>query len=157
MKKLILLFTIGAIIFLSACGTNKVDSNETKSTAAKNMEEYFKSHDTIYLAENAVFKNMTYGEETKGRKAIAEMLHYLYHVAFDAKADVKHTMVTDKNAVLEATFTGKHIADFAGVPASGNQVNVPLCVTYDLNKDGLIQEARIYMQVEVLMQQLKSK
>ncbi len=157
MKTLIYYLTIGSIIFLFACGKNKADNSEKNASANKNVEEYFKTHDTIYLDEDAVFKNMTTGEETKGRKAIAEMLHYIYHVAFDAKADVTNTIVTDKNAVLEANFTGKHIGDFAGVPATGNQVNIPLCVTYDLNSDGLIQTARIYMQTDVMMQQLKSK
>ncbi|MFI5134644.1 MAG: ester cyclase [Chitinophagales bacterium] len=121
------------------------------------FDEYFKTHDTAFLAEDAVFINMTSGDQTKGRKAIGEMLYYLYHIAFDARADVKHTIVTEQNAVLEANFTGKHIADFAGIPATGNQVSVPMCITYDLNNDGLIQEARIYMLADVLIQQLKSK
>jgi hypothetical protein len=40
--------------------------------------------------------------------------------------------------------------------ATGKQVNVPLCVTYDLNEDGLIQNGRIYMLTDVMMQQLKN-
>jgi predicted ester cyclase len=100
---------------------------------------------------------MTTGEETKGRQAISEMLHYIYHVAFDAEAVVTNTVITDKNALLEANFVGKHISEFAGIPATNKQVNFPLCVTYDLNKDGLIQNARVYMQTDVMMQQLKSE
>lgn len=167
MRKLISLLTIGFIIFLSACDNNKgdnkiattheADSSKMNASTITNIEAYFKTHDTAYVAEDAVFKNMSTGEETKGRKAISEMLNYIYHVAFDARADVKHTIATDKNAVLEASFTGKHIGDFAGIAATGKQVNVPLCVTYDLNNDGLIKEARIYMLTDVMMQQLKSK
>jgi predicted ester cyclase len=126
------------------------------TNAINNLKEFFKTHDVIYIAENAVFKNMNTGEEINGRKAIADMLHYMYHVAFDAKAIVNNTVITKNNALLEASFTGKHIGEFAGIAATGKQVNVPLCVTYDLNEDGLIQHGRIYMLMDVMMQQLKN-
>ena len=126
------------------------------TNAVKNIEEFFRTHDAIYIAENAVFKNMTTGEEINGRKAIADMLNYVYHVAFDAKAIVNNTVITRNHALLEASFVGKHIGEFAGIAATGKQVNVPLCVTYDLNEDGLIQNGRIYMLTDVMVQQLKS-
>lgn len=127
-----------------------------QTNAMKNMEEFFKTHDVIYVAENAVFKDMNTGEEINGRKAIAGMLNYLYHVAFDAKAIVNNTIITKNHALLEASFAGKHIGEFAGISATGKQVNVPLCVTYDLNEDGLIQNGRIYMLTDVMMRQLKN-
>jgi steroid delta-isomerase-like uncharacterized protein len=127
-----------------------------QTNAMKNVEEFFKTHDVMYVAENAVFKDMNTGQEINGRAAIADMLHYLYHVAFDAKAIVNHTVITKNHALLEAGFAGKHIGEFAGLPATGKQVNVPLCVTYDLNEDGLIQHGRIYMLTGVMMQQLKN-
>lgn len=129
---------------------------EATSIAIKNMEEFFKTHDTMYISENAVFTNVTTGEESKGRKAVTDMLHYIYHVAFDAKANVTNTIVTDKHALLEADFVGKHIGEFAGIQATGKEVNVPMCVSYDLNNEGLIQKARIYLLTDVMMQQLKS-
>ena len=127
-----------------------------QTNAMKNIEEFFKTHDVIYVAENAVFKNMNTGEEINGRKAIADMLNYIYHVAFDAEAIVNNTVMTKNHALLEASFVGKHIGEFAGISATGKQVNVPLCVTYDLNEDGLIQNGRIYMLIDVMMQQLKN-
>ena len=127
-----------------------------QTNAINNLQEFFKTHNIMYVAENAVFKNMTTGEEIKGRKAIADMLNYMYHVAFDAKAIVNNTVITKNNALLEARFTGKHIGEFAGIAATGKEVNIPLCVTYDLNEDGLIQNGRIYMLTDVMMQQLKS-
>jgi predicted ester cyclase len=125
-----------------------------QTNTINNLKEFFKTHDVMYVAENAVFKNMTTGEEIHGRKAIADMLNYMYHVAFDAKAIVNNTVITKNNALLEAGFAGKHIGEFAGIAATGKQVNVPLCVTYDLNEDGLIKNGRIYMLTDVMMQQL---
>lgn len=116
---------------------------KTKQTR-KLIEHYFETHDAKYLAEDAVFIDMSSNELTIGREAVGNMLNYMYHVAFDAHAEITNTVVCENNAVLEANFTGTHIGEFAGIPATGKLVNVPLCVTYDL-QDGLIKVARIYM------------
>ena len=129
---------------------------KVQTNTINNLNEFFKTHDAIYVAENAVFKNMNTGDQINGRKAIADMLHYIYHGAFDAKAIVNNTVITKTHALVEASFVGNHIGEFAGIPATGKQVNVPLCVTYDLNEDGLIQNGRIYMLMDVMMQQLKN-
>ena len=120
----------------------------------KNMEAYFKTHDVSYVAEDAVFVNLGTGERTEGRIAIGEMLHYIYHVAFDAKAEVTHTIITEDKAVLEGFFVGKHMNDFAGLPATQKNVRVPLCVSYDL-ENSMIKEARIYMLGDVMLKQLQ--
>jgi predicted ester cyclase len=122
----------------------------------KKIEKYFESHDTKYLTEDTVFINMNNKELTIGREAVGKMLHFIYHVAFDAHAEITNTIVTDNKAVLEANFVGKHIGEFAGIPATNKNVKVPLCVTYDLDENGLIKVARIYMLESVMMQQLNS-
>ena len=128
---------------------------EASATTLKNLEAYFNTHDVQYIAEDAVFINLGTGEKTHGRKAIGEMLHYIYHVAFDAKAEVTHSLITEDKAVLEGFFVGKHINDFAGIPATQKNVRVPLCVTYDL-ENSLIKEARIYMLGDVMFRQLSN-
>lgn len=120
----------------------------------KNMKAYFETHDVQYVAEDAVFIDMGSGERTEGRAAIAQMLHYIYHVAFDAHAEVTGYSICEDKATLESLFKGKHIGEFAGVPATHKPVNVPLCVTYNL-ENGLIKEARIYMLGQVMMQQIQ--
>ena len=129
-------------------------AKETSSKTKDNLEAFFKTHDAQFVAEDAVFINLAIGEETKGREAIGNMLHNIYHVAFDAKAEIKHQVITENSALLEASFKGRHIGEFAGLQATNKEVDVPFCVSYDL-KDGLIKEARIYMLVNVMMQQLQ--
>lgn len=119
------------------------------------VEKYFETHDVQYIAEDAVFIDMNTGKETKGREEIGQMLHYIYHVAFDAHAEPVSSMITSDGAVLEANFKGKHIGEFAGVPPTGRNVNVPLCVTYDIEND-LIKTARIYLAAGAMMSQLTS-
>ena len=86
----------------------------------KPVEKYFETHDSKYLAEDAVFINMGTTELTIGREAIGNMLNHIYHIAFDARADITNTIVTENKAVLEANFIGKHIGEFAGIPASNS-------------------------------------
>jgi predicted ester cyclase len=60
---------------------------------------------------------------------------------------------TDSHAVWEGHLIGKHIGEFAGIPATGKDVCVPLCVVYDLAEDE-IRRARMYLEMPVLRQQL---
>jgi predicted ester cyclase len=124
------------------------------SLAKKNVEAYFNTHDVQYVTEDAVFISMNTGEETRGREAVGQMLHYIYHVAFDAKAEITNKVITEKKAVLEFNFVGKHIGEFAGMQPTNKEVNVPTCVSYDL-ENGLIKKGRVYMLVDVLMKQLQ--
>ena len=82
-----------------------------------------------------------------------QMLQYFYHIAFDATAETKNLFVADGKAVFEADFIGKHIGEFAGIPATGKDVNVPLCVVYDLENDR-IRRGRVYFEMPALMVQL---
>jgi predicted ester cyclase len=63
------------------------------------------------------------------------LLKYFYQLAFNADAEIRNTVFADGKAVFEGDFIGKHIGEFAGIPATNRQVRVPLCVVYDLEND----------------------
>jgi steroid delta-isomerase-like uncharacterized protein len=123
------------------------------SFAKENVENFLATHDVKYVAEDAVYTNMSTGEVYKGKEEVGAMLNFMYHVAFDAKADITNTIITEKKAMFEGNFKGQHIGEIAGVPATNKEVNIPLCVCYDL-EDGLIKKARIYFLGEVMVKQL---
>jgi steroid delta-isomerase-like uncharacterized protein len=81
------------------------------------------------------------------------MLDYFYHVAFEATASLKNMVIGDGKAITEWDFVGKHTGEFAGVPATGKQVNVPLCVAYDLENDR-IKQGRIYFEIPAFLAQV---
>lgn len=81
------------------------------------------------------------------------MLTYFYRVAFDATATTRTILFGEQNAMIESDFVGKHIGEFAGIPATGKNVSVPLCVVYDL-EDDQIKRGRVYFEMPALMQQL---
>lgn len=132
----------------------KVGKESLIARTQKNILDYFSTHDMKYVAEDAVYHNLVTGETHKGRAEIGAMLHFMYHVAFDAKAEVKNYVVSEDKAVIEAMFTGRHIGEFYGIQPTQKEINVPLNVSYEFNKDGLIKEARIYLLSNVLLQQL---
>ncbi|MEP6616563.1 MAG: ester cyclase [Ginsengibacter sp.] len=120
------------------------------------IDDYFASgHDAKYLAEDAIFTDMSNGNETNGREGVKQMLEYMYHVAFDAKAEVTNQVIAANKAAVEFKFRGKQIGEFAGLPPTNKEVNVPVCVVYDI-ENGLIQKARIYLLTDTMMKQLTS-
>lgn len=121
------------------------------------VERYLNSahSDLSMMAEDVVFTTMATGDEHRGVEKVRRMLDHVYHQAFDAKAETRNRIYAEDHAVLEGYFVGKHIGTFAGVEATGRQVRVPLCVVYDL-QDGKIVRGRVYLEVPVLMQQLRA-
>jgi SnoaL-like polyketide cyclase len=126
---------------------------EALATTRQNLLDYFQTRDLKYIAEGAVYRNLSTGEVYTGKAEIGAMLHFMYHVAFDAKAEAVNTIITEDKAVVEAYFKGRHTGEIAGIKATNKEIDVPMCVSYDL-KDGLIKEARIYFLGEVLNDQL---
>ena len=123
----------------------------------KVMRKYWDSahSDVSMMADDVVYTMMATGEETQGPEAVLGLLNYFYHGAFDARGDIRNEIVAPGRAVVEGDFVGKHIGEFAGIPATGKDVNVPLCVVYDL-VDDQIKRARVYLEMPVLMAQLGS-
>ena len=109
--------------------------------------------DLSMMADDVVFTNMGTGEEHRGIESVRAMLQYVYHTAFDAHAETRNMIFADGKAVLEADFVGRHIGEFAGVPASGKDVRVPLCVIYDLDGDKIIR-GRIYFEAPAFFAQV---
>jgi steroid delta-isomerase-like uncharacterized protein len=117
------------------------------------MTAYWGDHGTDVVAEDAVYTLMATGEETKGREAIAQMLEYFYSQAFDAGFESATTIFAEDHAVAEGYLVGKHVGEFAGIPATGKDVRVPMCIVYEV-ADDQVQRARIYFQMASLMRQL---
>ncbi|MCV2393645.1 ester cyclase [Actinotalea sp. M2MS4P-6] len=119
------------------------------------MTKYWDSEhsDASMMADDVVFTMMPTGEETKTREGVLGLLNYFYHVAFDATASTENTIIGDGHAMVEGHVIGKHIGEFAGIPATGKDIRVPICVSYDL-EDDRIQRARVYFEMPVLMRQL---
>lgn len=114
---------------------------------------YLVEHDETFLAEDAVFTDMSSGQESRGRAEIGSMIDWFYHVAFDAVAEPVALIVDEEHAAFEGVVAGRHIGEFAGVPATGREFRVPIAVTYDL-AGGQITAGRIYFAVPAFLAQI---
>ena len=118
------------------------------------MEKYWPSHDTAYLSDDVVFTIMATGQQHRGKAAVEAMFGYFYGGgAFEAHAELHGGVVDEDRAAVEADVVGRHVGEFAGVPATGKDVRVPLAVHYDL-RDGEIIEGRVYFEVPVFLAQV---
>lgn len=118
------------------------------------VEGYLNSaHSADYLADDVVFVQMASGQEDRGKAQVLQAMQYFYQIAFDASFEVKNILYGDGQALLEAELVGKHIGEFAGVPATGKQVRVPFAVVYTVENDK-IQQAQVYLMVSTLLQQI---
>ena len=119
------------------------------------LMKYFNSEhsDVSMMANDVVFTSMATGQEYRGPEGILQMLNYFYRIAFDATATLKNLVVEDQKAIAEWDFIGRHTGEFAGIPATGKDVRVPLCVAYDLENDK-IKRGRFYFEMPALLQQL---
>lgn len=119
------------------------------------MLHYFNSEhsDVSMMAKDVVFTIMATGQEHHTPEGVMGMLNYFYHIAFEATATTRGTLFGESNAMFEGDFVGKHIGEFAGVPATGKDVNVPICVVYDL-ENNLIKRGRVYFEMPALLAQL---
>ncbi len=128
-----------------------MSTDETRAV----MTRYFESDhtDSSMMSDDATFTVMATGEAHRGPQAIQGLLDYFYRQAFDAHAQVRNTLFLEGHAVWEGHFVGRHTGEFAGVPPTGKEVCVPLCVVYDL-QDGRIHRGRIYIELPVLLKQL---
>jgi steroid delta-isomerase-like uncharacterized protein len=109
--------------------------------------------DTSVLADDVVFTTMNTAEEDRGPEGVSQSLNYIYHVAFDARFELRNLIVDGGIGVAEADFVGEHIGEFAGVPPTHKQVRVPLCVVYEV-EDEKIKRARIYFEMPAMFEQL---
>jgi predicted ester cyclase len=82
-------------------------------------------------------------------------INYLHTEAFEAHPELKGMIVDDGQAAAEFDFVGKHVGEFGGISPTGREVRVPYSVVYDL-KGEKIAAVRIYLSIDLLMQQLDS-
>lgn len=129
--------------------------SDRSSELRKRLADYWSGHAPGLVADDAVFHDLASGRDFRGTTEINEMLHWFYNVAFDARAVPKKVILDDSEsaAAVAGRVIGRHIGEFAGVPATGKEINVQLCVTYAID-GGQIREAWVYFNIPELMRQV---
>ena len=108
-----------------------------------------------YFTDDVRFMIMGAGQDVKGKVAVEQFIRAFHEHMFDAHPKLKTTMVGDGLAAIEMDFVGVHTGEFGGVPASGNHINVPYAVVYEIDGDK-IAALRLYMPMDVLFKQVSA-
>jgi steroid delta-isomerase-like uncharacterized protein len=131
------------------------NAQQTRDATLRVLERYWNAEedDTSMFAPDVVYRMMATGEEHRGPEGIRQLLHDFYQRSFDAIAETRNVVVGDGIAVLEAEVVGTHTGEFAGVPATGKEVRIPLVVIYEVSDD-LIRAGRVYVEIPVFHRQV---
>lgn len=129
---------------------------EDSSGMRRKLWDYWSGHGSAdVIAEDAVFHELASKRDYRGKAEIGEMFHWFYEVALDAHS-VPRKLILDEEedaVAIAGRVIGRHTGEFAGVPATGKEINVHMCVTYAL-RDGQIREAWIYFNVPEFLRQV---
>ncbi|SDC47764.1 Predicted ester cyclase [Geodermatophilus telluris] len=102
-----------------------------------------------FLASDVVWTTTETGQETRGRRAVRDLIVGLHTQVFDARPELVALVCGGGTAMVEAVFDATHTGDFAGVPASGAHVRIPYAVAYDVG-DGVVTALRAYVPMAAL-------
>jgi steroid delta-isomerase-like uncharacterized protein len=130
-------------------------TEQTEETIRQYLDVLKKRGDfAAFFADDVLWTTMETGDSMHGRETVMEFIVALHSQWFDASPEFGNVTVSDGVAGLEAVFVGTHVAEFAGIPATGAEVRLPYSVFYDI-AGGKIQAARAYFPMTGLIGQLR--
>ncbi len=105
-----------------------------------------------FYAEDIVFETVPTGKRQTKQEAV-DGVRALYGGVFEGAPEFINAVIGEDRAAVEAVFVGRHIGEFAGVPATRKAVRVPYSVFYEL-AGGVITRLRTYLSPEQIVEQL---
>lgn len=116
--------------------------------------------DLKYVTDDVVFVDMSTGDLfATNRDELGVNLNWFYNIAFAGGIAEPNLIAGEGVGVLEFNLVGTHTGEFAGIAATGLEVNVPKAVVYELEEEYpyRIKNARFYLMVNVLLEQLTAE
>ena len=93
------------------------------------------------------------GEPSDGEEALRELLQGLTHGLPDLYTETVRLRHLDDGVLVEGIITGTHDGEWAGIPPSGNRVNVPLVGIFEFDGDRLLCE-KVYLDMVTVLTQM---
>lgn len=95
-----------------------------------------------------------FGAPNIGTESVHEMLTGLFEAFPDFHVDVVHLHHADTAVIVEFLMTGTQRGPFAGIPAGGQRVSLPIVGIFDFENDRLMCE-RVYFDMATLARQMQ--
>lgn len=93
---------------------------------------------------SARFDDEPWGDHRRGLEGVRSYYVDLMRALPDLAIEVKQQHVALESLVLEVTIRGTHFGPWRGLPATGRQVEIPLCAVYEFDADDRLAGERIY-------------
>ena len=93
------------------------------------------------------------GEPSDGEEAVRELLQGLMQGLPDLHAETIRLRHMDDGVLVEGIITGTHDGEWAGIPPSGNRVNVPLVGIFEFDGGRLLCE-KVYLDMATVLTQM---
>lgn len=95
-----------------------------------------------------------FGAPNIGAESVHELLTALFAAFPDFHVEVPYLHHADTAVIAEFIMTGTHRGPFAGLPASGQRVRVPIVGIFDFEEDRLMCE-RVYFDMATMTRQMQ--
>jgi steroid delta-isomerase-like uncharacterized protein len=130
---------------------------DVRTLAHRFIDEVINAHDvgaplTELVVEDFVEQNPLPGQGP-GRAGLADVLTSMFTGFPDLHWELHDTLVEADRVMTLSTWTGTHLGEFLGIPATGRSVSVEAW-TIDRYRDGQLTESRIIMDVAGMLMQL---
>jgi steroid delta-isomerase-like uncharacterized protein len=103
---------------------------------------------------SARYDDEPFGAHYSGREEVRRFYESLLQALPGLQIEVRHTHAGATAVVLEVMIRGRHLGSWRGLPATGAQVELPLCGIYTFDDDDRLAGERIYYDRATLLRQL---
>jgi steroid delta-isomerase-like uncharacterized protein len=102
----------------------------------------------------AHYEDSPWNEHHEGRDGVRNLYAQLMQVLPDLSIDIVRQHVADETVLLEVIIRGTHLGAWRGLPATGRQIEFPLCGVYTFNEDNSLAGEKIYYDRATVLRQL---
>ena len=106
------------------------------------------------FGDTARYDDEPWGEHHEGRDGVRQFYEQLMKALPDLQIEVQRRHVTDEAILLEVIIRGTHLGGWRGLPATGRQLEFPLCGIYTFDAENRLAGEKIYYDRGTVLRQL---
>lgn len=106
------------------------------------------------FGERACYDDEPWGQHYTGLNGVRAFYEQLMSALPDLEIEVQRRHVTDDAIVVEVIIRGTHLGSWRGLPATGRQIEFPLCGLYTFDSEDRLAGERIYYDRGTVLRQL---
>jgi steroid delta-isomerase-like uncharacterized protein len=106
------------------------------------------------FGETARYDDEPWDAHYRGRQEVRAFYAQLLRALPDLHIDIRRQHAGEDAVVLEVIIRGRHLGTWRGLPATGSQINFPLCGVYTFDEGNRRAGEKIYYDRATVLRQL---